>query len=272
MGQPEYLALAVAYDGDAFQGWQRQAHAPSVQAALEDAVSRVADCPIQVAAAGRTDTGVHATHQVVSFTTPVARPLKAWTKGVNAHLPKGVRVRWARPVNKSFHARFSALWRQYIYLCFESDEEPLSAGRVHFTQPLDDARMHRAAQYLLGEQDFSTFRAAGCQSHSPFRLVHHARVHRWGRLVGIDVRANAFVLRMMRNIAGALLDVGQGRQDVAGFSAAVAARSRAAIGRTAPAHGLYLVGVSYPDELSPEPLPQGLVPPMLAARTSLDSL
>ena len=223
-------------------------------------------------AAGRTDTGVHATHQVVSFESTATRELKAWTLGTNAHLPDAIRVRWARVVQPGFHARFSALWRRYIYVCYCGDAEPLAKGRVVFTPQLDDAAMHAAAQHLLGERDFSTFRASGCQSESPFRLVHHARVHRWGPLVGIDVQANAFLLRMMRNIAGALIQVGTGRWQPDDLAAALAARSRTAMGKTAAPDGLYLVGVGYADGQSDEPIPDGALPPILAGLTSLDRL
>ena len=215
---------------------------------------------------------MHATHQVVSFRTPADRPVRAWLYGTNAHLPDGIRVRWAQPVAASFHARYSALWRRYLYLCMESDAEPLAARRVLFTEPLDDAAMHAAARHLVGERDFSTFRAAGCQSQSPFRCVHHARVHRWGPLVGIDVQANAFLLRMMRNIAGALLDVGRGRWRERDFALALAARQRSAMGKTASPDGLYLVGVGYPGDVAAQPLPEASLPPLLAGLTSLDRL
>ena len=232
----------------------------------------MADAPVQVVAAGRTDTGVHATNQVVSFESRAVRELKAWTLGTNSHLPDAIRVRWAREVQHDFHARYSALWRRYIYLCFCGDADPLASGRVLFTPELDDAAMQAAARHLVGERDFSTFRASGCQSESPYRLVHHARVHRWGPLVGIDVQANAFLLRMMRNIAGALVQVGTGSWQPGDFAAALAARSRTAMGRTAAPDGLYLVGVGYPDGQSDEPLPEGALPPILAGLTSLDRL
>ncbi len=267
-----FLALGVSYDGGSFNGWQSQSHAPSVQSALEAALSAVADTAIQVNAAGRTDSGVHATGQVVSFATPVQRPDKAWLMGTNSHLPDGVRVRWVRSVAPTFHARYSALTRRYLYLCQQGSADALSDNRVHFTQPLDDSAMHQAAQYLVGEMDYSTFRASGCQSHSPFRRVHHARVHRFGPLVAIDVEANAFLLRMMRNIAGALVDVGLGSMSSAEFAAALATKSRTAIGKTAPPQALYLVGVRYPTEPSFDPLPLGELPPALAHLGTLDRL
>ncbi len=232
----------------------------------------MADAAVSVSAAGRTDTGVHATHQVVSFHPPAERPLRAWLYGTNAHLPDSIRVRWAQPVSPHFHARYSALWRRYLYLCMESEPEPLAARRVLFTERLDDTAMHAAAAHLVGERDFSTFRAAGCQSQSPFRCVHHARVHRWGPLVGIDVQANAFLLRMMRNITGALLDVGRGRWRVDDFASALAARRRTAMGKTASPDGLYLIGVGYADDVAAQPLPAASLPPLLAGLTSLDRL
>ena len=224
-----------------------------------------------VVAAGRTDTGVHATQQVVSFRTNATRPEKAWVLGTNANLPSAVRVRWAREVPHAFHARFSALSRRYLYLLYEGDADPLATGRVHAVPSLDDARMQRAADLLKGEQDFSTFRASGCQSLTPMRYLHEARIHRWGDLVGVNVQANAFLLRMMRNLTGALVDVGRGHWSVEDFAQALAARDRNAMGKTAPAHGLYLVEVGYPSGAGLN-FPAGEPPPLLAAYGRLDRL
>ena len=265
----------MRYDGTEFNGWQRQSHAPSVQAVLEDALSRVADRSISVVAAGRTDTGVHATGQLVSFKSEVARPERAWVMGGNAHLPDGVAIRWARTVSDDFHARFSAVSRRYLYLIEEGGgvHDPLSRQRVVASGApsgapsgaLDDASMHQAAQALVGEHDFTTFRAAGCQSNTPWRRVHRATVTRWGSLVGIDVEANAFLLRMMRNIASALLAVGQGQRQVASMAELLAARDRTALGKTAPPEGLYLIGVRSAGAAPSDTIDTLEAPPLLRA-------
>jgi tRNA pseudouridine38-40 synthase len=241
------LALGIEYDGVAFHGFQRQANAPSVQEALETALSRVADHPIRVVAAGRTDAGVHATAQVVSFDSPANRPLSAWLRGTNALTPPGVKVAWVRAVDAGFNARRSAVARRYQYLYHEaSAPSPLLRGRVVQVPSLDDAAMHRAAQVLVGEHDFTSFRAAACQSHTAYRCIHRITVHRAGAFVVLDVAANAFLLHMVRNIAGALLEVGQGRQDESWIGRVLVARDRALAGRTAAPEGLYLVDVRYP--------------------------
>ncbi len=261
------LALGVEYDGSAFRGFQLQRNAPSVQGALEAALSKIANRSVRIAAAGRTDAGVHATGQVVSFSAPVERPLSAWLRGTNALTPPGVKVRWVCAVADAFHARYSAVARRYQYLYCEDDvPSPLLAGRVTPVGALDDEAMHRAAQALVGEHDFSTFRAAGCQSLSAHRLVHHVAVHRAECFVVLDVTANAFLLHMMRNLAGALRRVGEGREPESWIAEILACRDRALAGRTAPADGLYLVDVSYPGY----DLPGGRPAPLLRVRGGLD--
>lgn len=263
------LALGVEYDGSAFRGFQFQNNAPSVQAALEGALSRIADQPVRIAAAGRTDAGVHATGQVVSFAAPVERPDRAWLRGTNALTPPSVKVRWVRRVGESFHARYSAVARRYQYLYYEAPDDvpsPLLAGRVALVRRLNDDAMHRAAQALVGEHDFTTFRAAGCQSLSAHRCLHRVAVHRLESLVVIDVTANAFLLHMMRNLAGALARVGSGEVGESWIGEILERRDRRLAGRTAPAAGLYLVDVRYPGD----DLPAGLPAPLLRARGGLD--
>lgn len=253
-----HLALGLQYDGSGFHGWQWQTDHPSVQRAVEDALTRIAAAPIRVAASGRTDAGVHATGQVVSFSTVANRPLDAWVRGTNSLLPAGVAVRWARPVDASFHARFAATARRYMYVILEQPQRPaLASPMVTWErEPLDDLAMHRGAQALLGERDFSSFRGAGCQARTPNRCVHQVSVRRFGALVVLDITANAFLLHMVRNIAGLLLEVGKGRADAADVAAVLARRDRAAAARTAPADGLYLVDVRYGTGFEPpEPLP-----------------
>ena len=257
-GPAHCVALGVEYDGSAFSGFQRQRHVGSVQQALERAASAVADEPVQVAAAGRTDAGVHATQQVVSFRTNAARPPDAWRRGISSLTPPSVGVVWAKCPAAVFHARFDALWRRYMYVFSDAPAPPV-VGRSLMgwsrQRPLDVAAMHRAAQCLVGEHDFSAFRAAGCQSRSPRRRVHRARVRRWHGYVAIDVVANAFLLRMVRNIAGALRAVGAGDLSAAAVRSLLHGRDRRLAPPTAPAAGLYLVAVGYRQWRLPARLP-----------------
>lgn len=265
------VALGIEYDGGAFNGFQLQKSAPSVQGALESALARVADGPVRIVPAGRTDTGVHATGQVVSFEPPKARPEKAWVRGANALLPPSVRVTWARSVEPGFHARFDAVARRYMYVFAERRYEhdagsALLRGQALEIGRLDDGAMHRAAQALLGEQDFSAVRGAGCQSQSPFRCVHRIAVQRAGPFVVLDITANAFLLHMVRNIAGVLRQVGEGSRPPAWVGALLAGRDRTVAGPTAAPHGLYLVHVHYPGRSFPEPA----LPPLLRVLGGLD--
>lgn len=262
-----HLALGVEYDGAAFSGFQLQRNAATVQGALEAALSRIAARPLRIAAAGRTDAGVHATGQVISFTSPAQRPLSAWSRGTNALTPPGVKVRWARQVDAAFHARYSAVARRYQYLFVEADYlSPLLLRRATPARRLDDEAMHRAAQALLGEHDFSSFRAAGCQSLSAHRCIHGISVRRAEQFVIIDVTANAFLLHMVRNLAGALRRVGEGQREESWIGSVLEARDRTPIGPTAAPDGLYLVDVRYPDHA----LPLGEPPALLRALGPLD--
>jgi tRNA pseudouridine38-40 synthase len=238
-----------------------------VQGVLQEALSRVAAAPITLTAAGRTDAGVHATYQVVSFNTPAARPMSAWVKGTNALTPPAVAVLWAQEVDADFHPRFQATARRYMYLFYDRPEaSPLLVGRVTFSKKLLDERMHAAGQVLLGEQDFSAFRASGCQSNTPMRCVHRLEVHRAGDFVVIDITANAFLLHMVRNIAGSLWQVGQERRPVEWIAELLTGKDRSAAAPTAPPDGLYLVDVRYPNQI----LPGGRPPALLRALGGLD--
>jgi tRNA pseudouridine38-40 synthase len=246
------IALGIEYDGAAFHGWQRQS-APvlhTVQAAVEAALSQVADHPVSVVCAGRTDTGVHATGQVVHFDAQTDRGAKAWIRGTNSLLPPAARVLWAQAVSDDFHARFSALNRRYRYLIQESPVEPAILARqiTHVREKLDAEHMHAAAQHLLGERDFSAFRAAGCQSKTPWREVQHLRVTRIGGYVVIDIQANAFLQHMVRNITGVLLEIGAGRKPPGWSAEILASRNRTLAAVTAKPYGLYLVQVQYPPQ------------------------
>ncbi len=243
------LALGIEYDGSRYYGWQRQREVRSVQEKLEKALSQVANESVSVFCAGRTDAGVHATGQVVHFETQAARKDAAWTLGVNANLPGDIAVRWVTEVPESFHARFSATARRYRYIIYNHRLRPavLQRGVTHFHMPLDAGRMHRAAQCLLGENDFTSFRAVQCQSRTPWRNVMHVQVERYGAWVVVDIKANAFVHHMVRNIVGSLLEVGCGNQPEAWIAELLAAKDRTLAAATAKAEGLYLVAVDYPD-------------------------
>ena len=243
------LALGSEYDGSRYYGWQRQREVRSVQEKLEKALSQVANESVSVFCAGRTDAGVHATGQVVHFETQAARKDAAWTLGVNANLPGDIAVRWVTEVPESFHARFCATARRYRYIIFNHRLRPavFQRGVTHFHMPLDAGRMHRAAQCLLGENDFTSFRAVQCQSRTPWRNVMHVQVERYGAWVVVDIKANAFVHHMVRNIVGSLLEVGCGNQPEAWIAELLAAKDRTLAAATAKAEGLYLVAVDYPD-------------------------
>ncbi len=244
------IALELEYDGSSFCGWQRQLspRLPTVQATLEEALSRIADSEVRVHCAGRTDRGVHATGQVVHFDTPVDRGSKAWVRGTNSLLPAAVRVRWAGAVAADFHARFSATARRYLYLLYEADilSSHLHGRATRVRETLDAAAMYRAGQYLVGEHDFSAFRAAGCQSRTACRCISSLKVVRKNRFIVVDVQANAFLQHMVRNIVGMLLEVGKGMQAEAWADELLRSRDRSSGAVTAEPDGLYLVRVCYP--------------------------
>ncbi|KFF50188.1 pseudouridine synthase [Gammaproteobacteria bacterium MFB021] len=260
------LALGVEYDGTRYCGWQRLSHAESVQGTLEAALSRIAAAPVKVLCSGRTDSGVHATRQIVHFDAPTPRTQKAWLFGANATLPRDIAVRWLVPVNDDFHARFSALARRYRYVILNQPTRPVME-RHHATwcrEPLDAERMHRAAQVLVGEHDFSSYRAAGCQSKTPIRHLHAIEVARYGTLVVIDVQANAFLHHMIRNIAGVLVAVGRGEQPESYPAELLALKDRTLGNVTAPACGLHFVDVRFDERFALPEEPLG--PQMLAFR------
>ncbi|MBP6862867.1 MAG: tRNA pseudouridine(38-40) synthase TruA [Neisseriaceae bacterium] len=244
------VALGVEYDGRLFHGWQRQKEGvPTVQAALEYALAQVCGQSVGVIAAGRTDTGVHALMQVVHFDAPVTRPLTAWIRGVNAHLPSGVSVQEAQEVAADFHARFDAYERHYRYVLLSAPARPaLLAGKVGWTHyALDVAKMQAAASLLLGEHDFSSFRASECQAKSPVKQLKHLRVYQHQGLICFDLAASAFLHHMVRNIVGALVYVGAGRLSVAEFQHIFEQKSRLQAPPTFMADGLYLTKVRYPE-------------------------
>ncbi|PKM12961.1 MAG: tRNA pseudouridine(38-40) synthase TruA [Gammaproteobacteria bacterium HGW-Gammaproteobacteria-3] len=243
------IVLGIEYDGSAFCGWQWQPQRRSVQAELEQALSKVADAPVTVICAGRTDAGVHAFEQVVHFDTNAERTPHAWLMGGNTHLSDDVRIIWVKPAVADFHARYSAIARFYRYIILNRPmKSALRRQQVTWCyNPLDAEKMHQAAQYLIGDHDFTSFRAQGCQSKSPCRIMHFIDVYRQRDQVIIDISANAFLHHMVRNIAGVLMAIGMGRQSVEWPRQLLDIRAREQGGVTAPPFGLYLGGVCYPE-------------------------
>jgi len=250
-------ALGVEYDGTHFCGWQQQPGLKTVQGELQSALSNVADAPIEVVCGGRTDAGVHAAGQVVHFDTAVRRSARAWALGANAHLSRQLSVAWALPVPDFFHARFSAQRRHYRYTFFNRATRSAlhAATSTWVAMPLDVAAMQAGALCLIGEHDFSAFRAAECQSRSPIRRVDSLSVQRQGPLVHIDISANAFLHHMVRNIAGLLMAVGRGERRAEEVATLLASRDRRLNAPTAPAEGLCLRRIEYPRAFAlPDPV------------------
>lgn len=245
-------ALGVEYDGARYCGWQKQNNGIGVQQRLEEALAKIADEEINVFCAGRTDTGVNATNQVVHFDTSKVRKDVAWTLGVNTHLPKDIAVTWVKEVSEDFHARFSATARTYRYIIYNNRLRSaiLSKGLSFCHYPLDENLMNEAAQYLVGKNDYTSFRTVHCQSHSPVRTIEYCQVSRKGEYIIIDVKANAFLHHMVRNIAGSLMRVGQSLETVAWIKEVLDAKNRCVAGMTGQADGLYFVDVDYPENFA----------------------
>lgn len=242
------LAAGLEYDGSRFLGWQTQVQEPTIQSCVEQALSAVADHPISVTASGRTDAGVHAIEQVFHFDTDAERSERSWILGMNSQLPEGIGGLWVRLVSDEFHARFSAVSRRYRYVILNRQARPaLDSGRVTWCrEPLDAAAMNQAAQALVGEHDFTSFRASGCQARHAVREILEISVRRNDHFVILDVTANAFLYHMVRNIAGSLMAVGKGEQTVGWVAEVLQSRDRNLADVTAPAHGLYFFRTKYP--------------------------
>jgi tRNA pseudouridine38-40 synthase len=242
------IAAILEYDGSGFSGWQRQAQVRSVQQCVEEALSGIADSPVQVTVAGRTDAGVHASAQVIHFDTGAARSDYSWVRGANSQLPNDVALLWAGVVDAGFHARFSATGRHYRYVILNRAVRPTYQARrvTHEYRPLDVERMRAAADHLVGTHDFSSFRAIQCQAKSPVREVRRLTVERQDEYVIVRVYANAFLQHMVRNIAGVLMDIGSGERETVWAQQVLEARDRTQGGVTAPPDGLYLTAVEYP--------------------------
>lgn len=257
------IALGLEYDGRGFCGWQSQSAGCAVQDALERALASIAGEPIRTIAAGRTDTGVHAALQVVHFDTSIVRPPGAWTRGVNALLPAGMAVLWQSAVDEDFHARFSAIGRRYRYVLLNRAARPgLLSGRVGWDhRPLDLDSLRIAASDLVGEHDFSAFRSSECQASSPVRTLRELCIEREGDFIVLEFAANAFLHHMIRNIVGALVYVGSGRQPVHWLRELLQGRDRRAAAPTFSPDGLYLTGVEYPARWQLPSLPRTMGSP-----------
>ncbi len=257
------IAAGVEYNGSRYHGWQYQSNSLAVQQLVEAALSKVANQPITVMCAGRTDTGVHATAQVIHFDSHAQRAEHSWVFGANTNMPFDISLLWARPVSDDFHARFSATARRYRYVINNRWTRTALFNSLvsSYHKALDADAMHTAAQSLLGEQDFSAFRAAECQSNTPMREVFALDVLRVGDYIYIDIEANAFLHHMVRNIVGVLLAIGMGDRPVSWAAEVLALRDRRQAGVTAPPNGLYLVDVQYPAHYG---LPQRLSLPIFA--------
>ncbi len=244
------VVCLVEYDGSQYRGFQFQKSADiTVQGVLQRAFSKVADEDITLICAGRTDAGVHAIGQVVHFDTLSDRPARAWIRGTNTHLPDSIRVHWASEISESFHARFSALQRSYRYVIYVGEVSPaIIAKKVTCVDfPIDIERMRAAASLLIGEHDFSSFRASQCQASSPVRNIKSLVIHQFGAFIVVDITANAFLYHMVRNIAGVLFEVGRGAKPVAWVKDLLVLKNRACAPATAAADGLYFSSVDYPD-------------------------
>lgn len=245
------VAMIVEYDGTHYHGWQQQPSGViTVQSELQKALSIVANEPINLVCAGRTDAGVHGTFQVIHFDTQAVRKPRQWMLGVSCNLPRTIGIRWVGEVSPQFHARFSAGARTYRYiLCNETARPGLFNSHLTWeSKPLNVELMQQGGDYLVGEHDFSSFRASGCQAHSPVRHIHYLKLWRQNSLVIMEVRANAFLHHMVRNIIGVLLEVGRGDKPPSWVANVLDYRDRELGGITAKPHGLYLVDVDYPEE------------------------
>lgn len=240
-------ALGLEYDGAEFFGWQRQSNTATVQQSVETALGAVANHPVTVICAGRTDTGVHARGQVVHFDSPSQRSARQWMLGINSNLPDAVRSVWIREVDDSFHARFGAYSRSYRYSIMNRWVRPAIGAAFYgwCRAPLDEQQMHTAAQALAGKQDFSAFRSAGCSAQHATREVTEISVQRREDLVIIDITANAFLYHMVRNIVGSLVAVGVGEKSVQWFREVLQGRDRKLAGVTAESQGLCFMNVRY---------------------------
>ncbi|MDD6205462.1 tRNA pseudouridine(38-40) synthase TruA [Succinivibrio sp.] len=246
------VALGIEYEGSNYAGFQRQTTLKTVQGELERALSIVANEKIEIQCAGRTDAGVNATGQVIHFDTNAVRSERSWIMGTNVNLPDDIAVTFAKIVDDSFHARFSAKARRYRYIISNTVYRPgiLNKGVSVYQGNFDIEKMQEAADYIIGEHDFSSFRAADDESRTSMRCVHFVKITRFGQYIVFDIAANAFLMHMVRNIVGSLLTVGNGQNSVQWFKDMFDAKDRNQAGPTAKPYGLYLVDVTYPNDFN----------------------
>ncbi len=260
MSNVKRIALAIQYDGSGYHGWQtQQGDLLTIQTMVEKAASEVANHSVAIVCAGRTDAGVHATSQVVHFDTTVERSAFSWVFGINSNLPSSINVLWSKVVDSDFHARFSAISRRYRYIIYN---HPIRPGLLRHQvtwhhRPLDINKMQLAADALLGKNNFNAYRSRSCQANSPVRTMHHLTIHQSGRLIVLDVAANAFLHHMVRNLAGVLMPIGAGLAEVGWAKQVLESQDRTQAGITARPNGLYLVNVGYPEACNLPKLPLG---------------
>ncbi|WP_207401718.1 tRNA pseudouridine(38-40) synthase TruA [Psychrobacter pygoscelis] len=244
------LAIGIEFLGSNYRGWQRQKEVVGVQAVLEDAISKVANETVEVVAAGRTDAGVHASNMIAHFTTQAYRPVRNWLRGINSLLPDDIALRWLTPMPSDFHARFGAIARRYRYVTLNQELRPaiLNHQVTHIYEPLDLASMQEAAQFIEGTHDFSSFRAAACQSNQPVRHVSHARLFAHGAFIVFDIQADGFLHHMVRNLMGTLFAIGKGELAPDDFNVIMAKKDRTIAPPTASGDGLYFINAYYRPE------------------------
>lgn len=241
-------AIAIEFVGTHYRGWQRQKEVLCVQEVLENAISQIANEPIEVIAAGRTDAGVHASHMIAHFITHANRPAYNWLRGANSLLPDDIAVKWIHAMPTDFHARFRAIARRYCYVFINQPQRPaiLNHQVTHIHQPLDMLKMQTACKDIVGTHDFTSFRAAACQSNQPVRTVSHARLYQKGQLSILDIQADGFLHHMVRNLMGSLFAIGAGNLPLDGIAKLLTIKDRTQAPATAAAAGLYFINAYYP--------------------------
>ncbi|AOA57209.1 tRNA pseudouridine(38-40) synthase TruA [Acinetobacter larvae] len=254
------FAIGIEFCGTRYRGWQtQQAGVRSIQQTIETVLSKIADEPISLHGAGRTDAGVHATNMVAHFDTQAIRPERGWIMGANSQLPKDIAIQWIQAMDQDFHARFKAQARRYRYVVYHSPRRPalLYKQVTHAYYPLNVEKMIAAAKKFEGTHNFESFRAAACQSNQPVRHVKHCRLIQHGPFLILDIQADGFLHHMVRNIMGCLLEIGQECYDIAHIDEIFAAQDRKAAGITAPPDGLYFIHADYPAQFNLPHIPLG---------------
>ncbi len=242
-------AIGIEFVGTQYHGWQRQEEVLCVQEVLETALSTIANEPIEVVAAGRTDAGVHGGNMVAHFTSTAKRTVVNWLRGANSLLPDDIALRWVMPMPADFHARFGAIARRYRYITLNQPQRPamLKQHVTHIHEPLDFAQMQTAAKHIVGVHNFSSFRAAACQSNQPVRHVHHATLLQHGQFIVFDIKADGFLQHMVRNLMGTLFAIGTGKLQPEDYLRILQAQDRTLAPATASPNGLYFINAYYPE-------------------------